>query len=109
MGDYSMNKYQNSAINEITKAMTKGGNEVKFSNIEDKKYFISFVIETGMPNDEGTAASLICRDRRHFFIGKRGGIKLVSVSQSMKTKDFYTNEKIGKSVSFFDAIHTLAY
>jgi hypothetical protein len=34
---------------------------------------------------------------------------LVSVSQSMKCKTFYTGNKIGKKVNFFDAIHTLAY
>lgn len=104
-----MNKYQESAVNEITKAMTKNNQEVKYYKADDKGDFVSFVIETGIPNDEGTAASLLCRDRRHFFIGKRGGIQLVTVSQSLKTKNFYTGEKIGKRVCFFDAVHTLAF
>jgi hypothetical protein len=104
-----MNKSQQATIDAITKSMTRLNQEIKISEIDDKNYFVSFSIEVGMPNDEGTAASLICRDRRHFFIGKRGGIKLVSVSQSMKCKTFYTGNKIGKKVNFFDAIHTLAY
>jgi hypothetical protein len=38
---------------------------------------VSMVIEVGMINDEGTTAALICRDRAHFFIGPRGGIRMV--------------------------------
>lgn len=35
---------------------------------------ISVVIETGMKNDEGTAASWICRDSLQIFVGSRGGV-----------------------------------
>jgi hypothetical protein len=40
--------------------------------------------EYGMKNDEGTMAALICRDNRHFMIGKRGGVKLLSLSANLK-------------------------
>lgn len=37
-----------------------------------------FVLATyGMKNDENTAASLFCRDRGHFSVGVRGGIRVV--------------------------------
>jgi hypothetical protein len=39
------------------------------------------VIETGMPNDAGTAASIFCRDHRHIRIGKRGGLTLCNPSR----------------------------
>ena len=44
---------------------------------QDKKSKWSVVIEVGMKNDEGTAAAIICRDRRHFFIGKNGGVEVL--------------------------------
>ncbi len=44
---------------------------------EDNKSKWSVVIETGMKNDDGTMAAIICRDRRHFFIGKNGGVEVI--------------------------------
>lgn len=35
---------------------------------------ISLVVESGLKGDEGTMASVFCRNRIHIFIGVRGGI-----------------------------------
>ena len=52
----------------------KGEYEIKEYEVKDCEYFLSVVIETGMVGDEGTMASILCRNRVHLFIGKRGGI-----------------------------------
>jgi hypothetical protein len=36
----------------------------------------SILLVTGRPNDEGTNAEVLCRTRRHFFIGVRGGVQM---------------------------------
>lgn len=48
--------------------------EIKTLDVKENEYFVSVVIETGLKDDEGTMASIICRDRAHVFVGKRGGI-----------------------------------
>lgn len=46
---------------------------------------ISLVVEYGRKGDEGTYASLMCRDRRHFMIRKRGGIELVTLDANLQS------------------------
>lgn len=46
----------------------------------------SFVIEVGMRNDEGTYASLMCRDYRHYMIYPLGGVVLVSGQNGLTLK-----------------------
>jgi hypothetical protein len=58
--------------------------EFKQFEIRDHGSFVSLVTEYGRKSDEGTYASLICRDHRHFFIRKRGKIELSSLSSSLK-------------------------
>lgn len=60
--------------NEFDYSRGKGEYEIKRYEVDDCEYFISVVIETGIIGDEGTLASVLCRDRVHLFIGKRGGI-----------------------------------
>lgn len=50
--------------------------EIKEFEVEENEYFVSVYFVTGMKNDNGTMASLLCRKHRHAFIGKNGGIKV---------------------------------
>ena len=50
--------------------------EIKEWKVEENEFFVSVVVEVGMIGDEGTMASIICRDRLQVFIGKRGGAKI---------------------------------
>lgn len=49
--------------------------EIKEWTVHENEYFVSVIVETGMKNDEGTLASVFCRERAQLFIGKRGGIR----------------------------------
>lgn len=57
--------------------------EFKEITVKESDYFVSFVTEYGRKNDEGTVAAIMCRDRRHFIIGLKGGVKLVGLSANM--------------------------
>ena len=48
--------------------------EIKKFEIHENEYFVAVVVETGMKDDEGTMAEILCRDSAQLFIGKRGGI-----------------------------------
>jgi hypothetical protein len=75
-----MNAKQTNAIEIIKKEMMGNSYEVKKEEVSDCGFFVSYTIEVGMANDEGTLASALCRNYRHFFIGNRGGVTLKSVS-----------------------------
>lgn len=49
--------------------------EIKEWKVTENEYFVSLVVTTGLKNDEGTAASVLCRNTAHLFIGKRGGVR----------------------------------
>lgn len=70
-----MTQSQERAINKIKRAsIWMDGLEIKRFEIEDFIGFVSLYIEVGNIGDDDTLASIICRDRVHVFIGKRGGI-----------------------------------
>lgn len=52
--------------------------EIKEFKIEEFDAFISLSIVTGMKDDAGTMAALLCRKYRLGFIGKRGGVSIVN-------------------------------
>lgn len=52
----------------------EGKYELKEFTVSENKYFVSVVAEVGMKNDEGTLASILCRNRVHLYIGQRGGM-----------------------------------
>lgn len=56
-----------------TFSMSAGRYEIKQYEVEDCGFFLSVYAVVGMKGDEGTMA-IICRDRVHLFVGKRGGI-----------------------------------
>ena len=66
---------------EVTRLHSYGEDtkyEFKKFEVEEFTWAVSVVTEFGMVDDEGTMAAHLCRDYRHFFIGKRGGIKLMN-------------------------------
>jgi hypothetical protein len=80
-----MTHKQTETLAQIKAAMLEGGRyEIKREEVSDIGYAISYAIEVGLPNDEGTLASTICRVYKHFFIGKRGGVKLVFAQSNGK-------------------------
>ena len=59
--------------------------EYKRFEIRELEYgAVSVVSEVGLIGDEGTAASILCRTRRHLFVGKRGGLTLVNAARFVK-------------------------
>ena len=70
--------------------------EIKKETIKniDGTNLVSYFLTTGMVNDEGTMASLICRDTVHVFIGKKGGCSTMVTARSGKNK--------GKTVEYTD-------
>lgn len=77
-----MNKTQERVVERIRRDVMKtfdlsrgaGEYEMKEFTVNECKYFVSVVAEVGMVNDEGTLASILCRNRVQLFIGERGGI-----------------------------------
>lgn len=75
-----MTKAQEKMINNIKYWMEKDlffdkeKYEVKKFEVEETAYFVSVVGEVGLKGDEGTLASVICRNRFHLFVGPKGGI-----------------------------------
>lgn len=77
-----MNKAQERAVERIRTgafeafdhSRGKGTYEYKQFTVNENKHFVSVIAEVGMIGDEGTLASIVCRDRVHLFVGKRGGI-----------------------------------
>ena len=58
--------------------------EHEFKRLEVKKLAygaLSVATDVGRIGDEGTYASLLCRQHRHFFIGKAGGFSCVFMSK----------------------------
>ena len=61
--------------------------EIKaFSVAEVTDALVSVYVVVGLKNDEGTYACLFARDRGHFFVGPRGGIK--SVERGSKARRY---------------------
>ena len=98
-----MTREQERVINQVRNYMlTRYGKregdlryEMKQEQIEDIGYgVVSVVFETGMINDEGTWAEIICRDRVHLFIGKKGGVRTYVKARSGANK--------GKTVEYTD-------
>lgn len=72
-----LNDTQRKAAERVI-ANTVGGHKeiktLKISRFNDYSY-VTLYVEAGLPNDEGTYASIFARDKTHVEIGPRGGIK----------------------------------
>jgi hypothetical protein len=80
-----MTRNQVEVLAQIKSTMLDSGRyEIKREIISDLGFAVSYAIEVGLPNDEGTLASLICNTYKHFFIGKRGGVKLCHTQSNGK-------------------------
>jgi len=80
-----MTRNQVEVLAQIKSTMLDSGRyEIKREIISDLGFAVSYTIEVGLPNDEGTLASLICNTYKHFFIGKRGGVKLCHTQSNGK-------------------------
>jgi hypothetical protein len=72
------------------------------SKFNDGSTGLVFVVsEYGMIGDEGTAASMMCRDYRHFAIGSRGGVKLITFAGNLRTTSPKNVTGIFKSVIYY--------
>lgn len=61
--------------------------EIKRLDVTDHDWgMTSIVIEVGRKGDEGTVGSIICRDYRHIFIGRSGGLQLVNAKHKAKSR-----------------------
>lgn len=61
--------------NSFTKDDGKNDYEFKQINLSVHSGFVSVWMQVGRIGDEGTLASIICRDKVHCFIGVRGALK----------------------------------
>ena len=69
--------------------------EIKYKQVDPiTENTISLVIETGLIGDEGTLAAILCRDRIHVFVGKKGGVRCYVTARSGPRK--------GKIVEYVD-------
>jgi hypothetical protein len=75
-----MTKHQQEVIEIIKEVMIERGRlEIKEEICSELGFNkLSFVLRVGVPNDAGSLAALICSVHKHFIIGARGGVKLVS-------------------------------
>jgi hypothetical protein len=64
-----------SEAERLAKELHRNG-EIKQFTVEDCKYFLSVIVEVGDVGDEDNFIQrLVCRERAHLFIYKKGGIK----------------------------------
>ena len=66
-----------------------GKTDLKRISVHKCGSFVSVCTTYGLPSDEGTAASIFCRDERQVFIGKRGGIKLADPKSSNHSQGMF--------------------
>ena len=77
------------------------GYEYKRFEVVEENGYVFVVSEVGLKNDEGTYACILCRERRHIAIGKRGGMKLLNTGRYSKSEKDIVPAKTkatGKSV-----------
>lgn len=90
-----MNKKQVHILETIYRESTKvdaeyGRSEVKeftADPLDEREGPVTFnvLLVTGRPGDEGTNAEALCRTRRHFFIGVRGGVQMAKWDKENKS------------------------
>ena len=72
-----MTKSQEKAIERIRKlveADLHDWRDIKRWEVKEYEFFVSVYVEYGCKGDEGTLAEVLCRNKAHLFVGKRGGI-----------------------------------
>jgi len=74
------------AITAIQQAKLTGNKEVKFFSVRQIGSFATVTVEVGMKNDEGTMASILCRDKGHFYVRSGGKILAADPIDENKSK-----------------------
>ncbi len=89
-------KQRVSLMNVIDNALLNGHYEIKeFRTHQYDDGDLRVTIETGLPNDEGTMAAILCRYLYMFTIGRQGGIyKYVKNSNGEYVKKYYKYYRI---------------
>ena len=77
------------AITCIQQHHLREGSEVKYLHVKQMGHCCSVVCEVGRIGDEGTMAAILCRDRGHFFVGRRGKITAASGKASKTKREKY--------------------
>ena len=57
--------------------------EIKRWEVTEEHGIVCLVFETGMKNDEGTMASILCRKKRQVFISPKGSITVYMWNQKL--------------------------
>lgn len=72
MQELRVEQLRKDAIRLMNDFHTNG--ELKKFEVEEHEYFVSVIVVVGSVGDEGTLASIMCREDAHIFIGKRGKV-----------------------------------
>lgn len=75
-----LNPAQRRAADRLISSVTFLDYEIKKLSVTrfDNHRNVTVYVEAGLPNDEGTMASIFGRLKRHATIGSRGGVKIIS-------------------------------
>lgn len=85
-GDAPLTKAQIQAITKIQLNRLGDGKELKAFRVSNEGTFASVSIVVGLKSDEGTMASILCRDRGHFFVRRGGKIEAVDPTDENRAK-----------------------
>jgi hypothetical protein len=75
-----LNPTQRRAADRLIGSITFTDFEIKTLSVTrfDNRRSVTVYVETGLTGDEGTLASVFGRSKRHFTIGPRGAVKILS-------------------------------
>lgn len=105
-----MNKAQTKAVEAIKARIVAmkshgGADKYEFKTFETSDpadtALVFLVTEYGNIGDENDMRSLMCRDRRHFAIGKRGGVKLLSLDTNLKSSNPKNVRGVFNAVNYY--------
>ena len=92
---YEMTASQCTALNRFLDfALYTDSYEVKELEVKDSYGDAYVTVTTGVKNDEGTMAEVLCRDTYIFFIGRRGGIFQFNDNYRKVYRKYYQVEKL---------------
>ena len=76
-----LNAKQQEALDWVCRGMQDKGfmeiKEIELSRWDGANWVLVYIV-AGMKNDDATMASIFCRNKRHFKIGKNGGLTLLN-------------------------------
>jgi hypothetical protein len=75
-----LNPAQRRVADRMISSITFTDFEIKTLSVTrfDNRRSVTVYVETGLTGDEGTLASVFGRSKRHFTIGPRGAVKILS-------------------------------